>query len=89
MYSSLHSDCRRLAMMGSRALIDTLIKHGVGNCNGFASGLQRLQEDGFLSQRDRDVLQAALEAGHAATHRGHLPDVKEIHQVMDIVENVL
>lgn len=88
-YSALHADNRRLATMGTRAVLDMVIVHTVGDVGGFAAKVRALVEKGFISERQRGILEAALDAGHAAAHRGHAPTGKQLDQVMDIVENVL
>ena len=44
---------------------------------------------GFLAPNDRDVVEAALDTGNAASHRGHKPDARQFERVMDIVEHLL
>ena len=34
-------------------------------------------------------MEAAVDAGHAASHRAHTPSNSELETVMDIVENVI
>ena len=76
-------------MMGARTIVDMYMNDTVGDIGGFAKKLNKLVSDGHLGKQDRDVLETALEAGHAAAHRGHLPSPAEISHVMDIVENLL
>jgi len=75
--------------MGTRALVDLFINETVGDIGGFHQKLTRLVDDGYLSARNREVLEAALEAGHAAAHRGHNPEAADVNLVVDIVENLL
>jgi hypothetical protein len=88
-YRALAADSRRLAMMGSRALIDRVLLDNVGDEGGFRQRLRSLVETGVISARESDVLATALEAGHAASHRGHLPSIEHLNDVMDIVEHLL
>ena len=88
-YLALHSDSRRLAMMGARTLVDMAILDKVGDAGNFQQKLQALEEKGFIGQRNREVLEAALDAGNASAHRGHEFKADEVNQVMDIVENLL
>lgn len=88
-YAALHADSSRLAMMGARTAVDMYMNLVVGDVGGFAKKLDRLVADGHLSAIDKGTLEAALEAGHAAAHRGHCPSSTEVNQVMDIVENLL
>ena len=48
-----------------------------------------LEKQGLISKPNKEFLETALEAGHAAAHRGHKPKVDEVNQVIDIVENLL
>jgi hypothetical protein len=88
-YAALQADSRRLAMMGARAIVDLVLNEKAGDIGGFDQKLNALVDSGYLGRRDRDVLFAALNAGHAAAHRGHEASVEETAHVMDIVENLL
>lgn len=88
-YGALASDSRRLAVMGARTLIDLYLAESVGDHGSFAQRLDRLVDDGYLARNAKDTLEAALDAGNAAAHRGHTPNASDISLVMDIVENLL
>jgi hypothetical protein len=88
-YNSLDADNRALPMMGARAVMDMVIVDKVGDVGGFAEKLKQLEVQGFISQKNRQVLDVALDAGSAAAHRGYAPKLAEVHSVMDIVENLL
>ena len=88
-YTALQADSHCLAMMGARTLIDMVIDQRVGDVGNFGQKLQALEDGGFLSKKHREVLEAALDVGSAAAHRGHKPKSKHVEQVMDIVENLL
>lgn len=88
-YVALHSGSRRLALMGSRTLLDMLMLEEVGDTGTFESKLKALQEKGAISERGRTVLAIALDAGNAAAHRGYKPTREELESVMDVVENLL
>lgn len=88
-YVALYSDSRRLALMGARTLVDMLLLEEVGDVGTFDAKLKALRDKGVISDRNREVLLAALEAGSAAAHRGYKPSREEIEAVLDIVENVL
>jgi len=75
--------------MGARTLVDMAILDKVGDVGTFKQKLEALEADGFVSKRNREVLDAALDAGNATAHRGHRFDPESVNQVMDIVENLL
>jgi hypothetical protein len=88
-YRSLDANNRRLPMMGARTLIDMLLVEKVGDVGTFGEKLKQLEDKGYISSRNREVLAAALDVGSAAAHRGHAPEPSEVEAVMDIVENLL
>jgi hypothetical protein len=88
-YSALHADNRRLATMGARALLDIVITDQVKDIGSFVQKLNALESGHFISKKQREFLEAALDAGNAATHRGHRPSPEDLNLVMDIVENVI
>jgi hypothetical protein len=88
-YVALHADSGRLAMMGARALIDTVIRRSVGDQDNFGKGLNALVEKDLVSERDLEIVKAAIDAGHASAHRGHKPSSNDVNVVIDIVERMI
>jgi hypothetical protein len=88
-YKALHANLGRLACMGMRALLDMVILGTVGDVGRFDQKLTALETSGRIGKQQREVLEAALEAGNAAAHRGHCPTPQQLNQVMDIVESIL
>jgi hypothetical protein len=88
-YRSLDADNRSLPMMGARALVDMLIVKKVGDVGSFKQKLEKFATDGFIGTAQVEILDAALDAGSAAAHRGHTPSFEQVNAVMDIVENLL
>ncbi|MND75586.1 hypothetical protein D3C80_672120 [compost metagenome] len=88
-YTALHADSRRLALMGARTLIDMFMNDQLGDIGNFAQKMSKLESNGLISKPNKVILNAVLEIGHAAAHRGHKARSHEVSQVMDIVENLL
>jgi hypothetical protein len=88
-YTALHADSRRLAMMGARALIDMVITNTVGDQGDFSKGLAELKNLDLISTPDRAIIKAAFDAGSAAMHRGHEPKADDVNVVIDIVERMI
>lgn len=88
-YTALHADSRRLAMMGTRSLVDAVIRRTVGDAGGFDKGLDALVAKYVISERDRAIIEAAVDAGHASAHRGHQPAPDDVNVVIDIVERLI
>jgi hypothetical protein len=88
-YNSLDADNRALPLMGARTLLDMLMVDKVGDVGTFGQKLKRLEDGGFISQKNREILEIALDAGSAASHRGYSPGLQIVSSVMDIVENLL
>ncbi|MEO5350319.1 MAG: DUF4145 domain-containing protein [Magnetococcus sp. YQC-3] len=88
-YVALHADSRRLSMMGVRALIDAVIRHSVGDQANFSMGLDSLVENRLISERNREIIAAAVEAGNASAHRGYIPTSDDLNIVIEIVEHLI
>lgn len=88
-YAALHADSRRLAMMGARAIIDVVITRTVGDQGNFPKGLDELEKRDLIGKRDRTIIEAAIEAGSAAMHRGHQPTADDVNVVIDVVERMI
>lgn len=88
-YVALQNDTPRLATMGIRALLETIMIDKVGDKGTFSCNLDAFQEAGFISGSQRDVLEPVLDAGHATIHRGFKPNKKDIGLIMDITESVI
>ncbi len=88
-YSALDIDCRRLALMGARTIVDMVLQDKVGDIGGFARKLEEMEKKGFIGRHNREFLDAALDAGNAAAHRAYAPSAEHLIQIIDIVENLL
>jgi len=88
-YTAFDHDLLSLCTMGSRAVLDLLIVDLVGDQGTFNQKLQKMVDEGHLSAKHRDVLVAALDVGHAASHRGYLPTPERVVEVLDILEHLL
>ena len=88
-YQSLNTGSIRLPLMGARTLLDMYIVEKVGDVGTFKNKLQKLVDDIYISDSSKDLLEIALEYGHAAIHRNYQPDKDEINGVLDIIENLL
>jgi hypothetical protein len=75
--------------MGARAVVDLVLVEKVGDSEGFAEKLKAAEAAGVIGTKNREVLNAALDAGNAAAHRGYQATAEDVNAVMDIVENLL
>lgn len=88
-YSALTLDLRALPAMGVRAVIDSVCVELVGDIGSFDEKLRQLVRDGHLLERERPFLAAAIEAGSASAHRGHVPSSDDLGVLLDILERLL
>ncbi|WP_370630409.1 DUF4145 domain-containing protein [Methylococcus sp. Mc7] len=88
-YTALHAESFSLTMMGLRALLDTYMVKKVGDSGTFKDKLEKLVSLGFLSAAQVLQIEPALEAGHAAAHRGFNPPPETVTFVLDVVELLL
>ncbi|AEF03276.1 DUF4145 domain-containing protein [Alteromonas naphthalenivorans] len=88
-YSALHNDSRRLAAMGIRALIEHMMILEVTDNGSFKKNLEAFQKAGYLSDKQRTIIEPILEAGHAAIHRGYEPSSEDVITVIEITESLV
>ena len=88
-YTALHSNSRRLALMGVRTVIDMFVLDKIGDAGTFSQKLKALVDGGYLGSQQRDILNVALEAGNAAAHRGYKPSSEVLSHAIDVVESLL
>jgi hypothetical protein len=90
LYRALHAESYVLTTLGTRALIERIMTNQLGNTDGnLKSRLAELKKRELVSEADRAILETALEAGHAAMHRGHVIAANDLAFVLDIIEGVL
>jgi len=88
-YVALHNDCRTLAAMGVRALIEFLMVRQTGDHGSFGKNLSAFAANGWISDVEKRHIDAALDVGHAAMHRMHVPSLENLATVIDIVEGIV
>lgn len=88
-YSALHNDSRRLAVMGVRAMLEHLMISSVSDYGTFKKNLENFQVQGFLSAKQRKVIESILEAGHATVHRKYNPSEDDVNTVVEITESLV
>jgi len=88
-YLSLNAGNVRLPLMGARTLLDMFICEKIGDAGSFKNKIQKLVDENYISKSSQELLEIALEYGHAAIHRNYQPTKDEINGVLDIIENIL
>ena len=88
-YIAVQNDLRRLAAMGIRAAIETIMKEKIGEDAKFNVLMDKFQKAGYLSTREYGSLGTIIEAGHAATHRAWEPTDSDIATLLDITEAII
>ena len=87
-YESLNNGHSKLPLMGARTLLDVYIVNKIGDVGPFKKKINTLLQNNIISNSDKDLLEKALEYGHAAIHRGYEAEQNEIMQVLDIIEYI-
>lgn len=88
-YRGVDLNLRAITAMGIRAVVDMVLVDFVGDVGGFEKKLNQMVAKGFLTEMGRPHMLAAIEAGNAAAHRGHIPDRVDVLTLLRICENLL
>jgi hypothetical protein len=75
--------------MGVRAALESVMIDRVGDRGKFVANIEAFQKAGYLSERQRGTLDAVLDAGHAAIHRGLEPANEDVRTLVDIAEGLI
>ena len=86
---ALQNDLSRLATMGVRALLEHIMILKTEDCGTFGKNMDEFERLGFVSKVQRQRLEAILEAGHAAMHRGYEPETADVVTLLDITEHIV
>jgi hypothetical protein len=85
-YEALHNSSLRLAVMGIRSLIESVMVEKVGDNGTFGNNLAEFSTRGWLSEKQKETLEKIIDVGHAATHRDFSPSREDLGILMDIAE---
>jgi uncharacterized protein DUF4145 len=88
-YIALQNDCCSIAAMGIRALLERLMIEHVDDQGSFSANLDAFEKAGYVGGRQREIIEATLEVGHASIHRNYNPTRQDVTQVLDIAENII
>jgi hypothetical protein len=88
-YTALQNGSRRLVVMGTRAVLETIMVSKTGDQGVFQKNVDAFQAAGYLSVLQSHTVGVILDAGHATIHRGWKPTDADVSAIMDITESVI
>ena len=88
-YVSLQHNLLRVAAMGVRALLESVMIAKVGDTGTFNGNVTAFEAGGFVSRVQKERMLAILDAGHAAIHRGYEPSREDVVTLVDIAEHII
>lgn len=89
-YKAINNNMPTLSAMGIRSLIDHIAARLTNSGDaGYSKHIEKFLSAGYISPIQKDILNAALEVGHSAVHRGHIPSLDEVTNALDIVESII
>ncbi len=88
-YQSIDYSLLCVASTGIRTVIDRIITDKIGDCGSFEIKANKLLNDGLIDSDEKELLLALIDSGSASAHRGFVPEKSEIHNMVDIMENII
>ena len=88
-YCAINNNLNRLALMGSRTILDILFNEKVGDVGGFQKKLNEMVNQGFIAKHEKETIQTVIDAGNASAHRGFCPEMKHLETVLEVIERTL
>lgn len=78
-----------LPTMGLRTLIDiTMSERGLVT-GRFADRIQQFADNGWVTRKDKEVLEIVLDAGNASAHRAYFPNADDLSTCVEVVKHML
>lgn len=88
-YAAFENNTFRLAAMGIRSVLEKIMEDKIGSHKRFIEYVDEFQKATYLSVRQRNSLDAMLEAGHAAAHRAWQPTGDDIETLLGMTEHFI
>jgi hypothetical protein len=88
-YIAFEAGLLALPAMGLRSVIDLVCNEWVGDKGKYADRIAGLADRGYIGPTERKFLMSAVETGHAAVHRGYIPNSEDLSALVNIVEHLL
>ena len=88
-YAAIGMKAYALAAMGARAIVDFVVTSNAGDKGEFKEKLNRMRDQGLITETQVGVIHAAFNAGSAAAHRGYSRKEEDLFTLLDITEFLL
>lgn len=89
-YAAMYVGTYALPAMGIRAVVDVVSKEVLkGDIGTFRKKLDGLRDAGHLTPAQHDALDAVVDAGNAAAHRGFTPSTEALASMLAAVSHLL
>lgn len=88
-YIALQNNLPNLATMGVRSLIEKVMIDKAGDHGTFKQNIAQFEKLGYVSEIQREYLEAILDAGHATIHRSYSPTTEDVVTLVDITEHLI
>ena len=77
-----------LACMGIRTMLDTYMTSIVGDIGGFKKKIKEVKEKGYITEKQKELIETVIDAGNASAHRGYEPTKEVMEQIIQIIYNI-
>lgn len=88
-YICLQNDCRSTAAMSVRAILEGIMIDKIGDQGSFVANINEFEKQGYISKKQREIIEPVLEVGHASIHRGFIPKADQLITLVDVVESIV
>ncbi|RTL29879.1 MAG: DUF4145 domain-containing protein [Burkholderiales bacterium] len=88
-YVAMQHNLLRVAAMGVRALLESIMINKVGDQGTFAKNVSQFEAQGHVSKFQGARLVTILDAGSATIHRGYSPSREDVVTLVDIAEHII
>jgi Domain of unknown function (DUF4145) len=88
-YVAMQHNLLRVAAMGVRALLESVMITKVGDQGSFVNNVGQFEAKGYVSKFQSARLVTILDAGSATIHRSYSPSREDVVTLIDIAEHII
>ena len=72
-----------------RAIFEAMMIDKIGDQGAFAANIGEFEKQGYISKKQKEIIEPVLEAGHAFIHRGYIPKIDQLITLVDVAESIV
>ena len=86
--TALQGNLSALPTMGLRTLLESIILDHIDDKGNFKKNIDEFVKQGYMTNKQADLVSSVVDAGNAAAHRAYFPDAANILVCVEVVKHL-